>query len=84
MPRYFFHVDDGNHLPDHEGVELTDVGAAGTEAIRAAGSMLRDGAGTLQRSSAWNMSVTDAADQLLFTLRFSVDVPSGAITFQPA
>jgi hypothetical protein len=82
MPRYFFHIDDGKHLPDHEGLELADVKAARSEAVRAAGSMLQDeNEADLDRSSAWQMAVTNEADQLMFILRFSIDSPSGPVTY---
>ena len=28
MPRYFFDVHDGKHMPDEDGVELPDIDAA--------------------------------------------------------
>jgi hypothetical protein len=42
MPRYFFHLQDRKTILDDEGVDLPDVDAAGEEAIRACGDMLRD------------------------------------------
>jgi hypothetical protein len=84
MPRYFFHIDDGKHLPDRDGIELPDLKAARAEAVRASGSMLRDEDETLfSRSGAWQMVVTDDRDQLIFTLRFGYDAPSGSITYRP-
>jgi hypothetical protein len=84
MARYFFHIDDGKHLPDRDGLELPNLKAARAEAVKAAGSMIRDeDESSLERSSAWQMAVTDEADQLMFTLRFSLDVPTGPITYLP-
>jgi hypothetical protein len=85
MSRYFFHVDDGAHLPDLTGAELPDLAAARAEAVRSAGSMLRDedDESAFGRASAWQMNVTDEADLLLFTLRFNVDVPTGSVTYRP-
>ena len=40
MPRYFFHVRDGRHAGDKEGVELADLKAAQTEATKHAGALL--------------------------------------------
>lgn len=42
MPRYYFHVHDGEESPDLEGTELANDAAAGAEAIVTAGSVLRD------------------------------------------
>ena len=43
MPRYFFHIRDGeNIIPDEEGLELPDNEAAGVEARRSAVEMLAD------------------------------------------
>jgi len=42
MPHYFFHLQDGKTILDDQGVDLPDVDAAGEEAIRACGDMLRD------------------------------------------
>jgi hypothetical protein len=75
MPRYYFHVEDHHTTFDEEGVELRDIEAARREALKAAGDMLRNGAGT----SVWDgkhfrIWVTDqpsGGGRTLFTLRFS-------------
>ncbi|MBP0441183.1 DUF6894 family protein [Tianweitania sediminis] len=84
MPRYFFHIDDGAHLPDHEGHDLPSLKAAQAEALRSAGSILRDADHLIfDLASSWQMAVTDESHRLLFTLRFNADVPSGSIIFRP-
>ena len=43
MPRYFFHLRDGDHLlRDAEGAELLDLEAARTEALLVAREILSD------------------------------------------
>ena len=42
MPRYFFHVDNGEFIPDETGTELPDLYAARREAVRSAGEMIDD------------------------------------------
>ena len=42
MPRYFFHVDNGEFVPDPSGTELPDINAARVEAVRAAGEMINN------------------------------------------
>lgn len=84
MPRYFFHVDDGVQKPDREGTDLPGVREAEVEAVATAGSILKDAGGEfLNSGSAWRMHVTDEDSRLLFTLRFSADRPSGAVSFVP-
>lgn len=83
MPRYFFHIEDGVHVVDREGLELADLKAAQAEAMRASGGMLQDH-DPFTASSSWLMAVTDEADQLLFTMRYAVDVPAGPITYRPS
>lgn len=42
MPRYYFHVEDGQSYTDLQGTELDDLQAARREAVRFAGSLLAD------------------------------------------
>jgi hypothetical protein len=69
MPRYFFTV--GSEEPDDVGVELADDKAARSEAIRAAGEILREIDGALDAPE-WFMRVTDEAGSYVLELRFSV------------
>ena len=73
MPRYFFHVIDGNEYPDTEGTVLANPDAARAEAIRTAGSILRDEGDQFWNGTEWQMNVTDAAGQSVLKLRFSAD-----------
>jgi len=84
MPRYFFHIDDGQMLADADGTDLPDLQSARGEAVSVAGAILKDMNGAFwDQTSAWRMHVTDEAGGLLFTLRFSADVPSGLVKFYP-
>ena len=73
MPRYFFHVHDGDDLPDREGVELSDPAAAREQAIATAGEMIRQSGVVLSDGSVWTMRVVDENGREVFTLRFSAD-----------
>jgi hypothetical protein len=73
MPRYFFHVIDGHDIIDNEGSEMSSLKEARTEAIRLAGSILRDEGDTFWNGTEWHMNVTDAAGQSVLKLRFSAD-----------
>ena len=44
MPRYFFHIIDGNEYPDTEGTVLANPDAARAEAIVVSGEMASSGA----------------------------------------
>ena len=73
VPRYFFHIRDGQDFPDTEGTELPDLKAVRTEALQASGEMLRSNKGTPEFWSGddWTMIVTDEASRPVLTLRFS-------------
>ena len=84
MPRYFFHVDNGEFVPDATGTELPGLDAARVEAVRASGEMINDVSREFwEEVSPWDMHVTDDQGQLLFTLQFSAKVPSGRVLFIP-
>jgi hypothetical protein len=71
MPRYFFNVHDGTSELDAEGVDLPNICAAQEQAIRTAGELLRDMAGKFWDGEEWSLEVTDGAEHVHFTLRFS-------------
>jgi hypothetical protein len=77
MPRYFFHVEDDRTEIDKVGMELPDLQAAREEAVRAAGEILRNGAGKgLWSGKPWRLWVTlspFAAEKPLFAIRFSAE-----------
>lgn len=85
MPRYFFHVDDGDFVADETGTALESRDAARTVAVQAAAEVLADLDGKFWNAgdAQWRMHVTDEAGTLMFTLRFAADVPSGEVEFLP-
>lgn len=84
MPRFFFHVDNGEFAPDPVGLDLPGLQAARVEAVRAAGSMISDaGESFWEHRLPFNMHVVDGDNRLLFTLAFGVKVPSGETRFIP-
>ncbi|MDG4898472.1 hypothetical protein P9272_33640 [Mesorhizobium sp. WSM4976] len=85
MPIYHFHVDNGEFTPDPNGIELPDLAAARTEAVRAAGQIINDSNQSFwEHMTPWIMNVTDGDDQLLFTLQFGAKVPSGRARYIPS
>ena len=84
MPRYFFHVDNGEFIPDPSGTELPDIQAARVEAVQAAGEMINEkGQSFWEHMTPWVMNVTDSNKRLLFTLEFVAKVPSGEAFYAP-
>jgi hypothetical protein len=59
MPRYFFHVTDGQTYPDHEGTELPGLDAARREAFGVMGDLLKNR--ETWNSSEWRVEIADAA-----------------------
>lgn len=66
MSRYFFNLSNGSELPDLQGLELADLDAARTAALKGARGILasevRDGRLPLHEQ----IKVTDEAGTLLF------------------
>jgi hypothetical protein len=73
VPRYFFHVIDSRDIIDKDGTVLPGLSEARAEAIRTAGSILRDEGDRFWNGTEWQMNVTDAAGQSVLKLRFSTD-----------
>lgn len=75
VPRYFFHTQNGQVVRDRTGTELPDLAAARSEAVRAAGEMLRDSADEFWRTGGWSLSVSDEQGLELFRLDFVATEP---------
>ena len=73
LPRYYFHLHDGQELLDDEGVLIGDDSTARAEAIRAAGEMLRDTAGRLWNGEDWRMLVVKETGETVCSLYFSLE-----------
>jgi hypothetical protein len=77
MPRFYFHVENGETLLDETGIELRDIAAAQDEALQASADVLKDGlcaVVALWNGTPWRMWVTDKPNgegKIFFTLRLS-------------
>lgn len=71
MPRYHFHVSDGDDVPDAQGTDLPDLAAVRVEALRYAGALLADAPEIFWSGEEWSMTVTDADQLTLFVLQFT-------------
>lgn len=72
MPRFFFHIHDGQSLHDHAGTELPDWTSARLHAITIIGQILASEPERIPLGEDWCMEVTDAAGLVLFRLDFYV------------
>ncbi|WP_426959566.1 DUF6894 family protein [Muricoccus radiodurans] len=75
MPRYFFHVHDGQASPDLEGTELPDLEAARRQAVDTAGLTLRESQARPREGLPWRMEVADGSGAILFVLHVSIQPP---------
>jgi hypothetical protein len=77
MPRFYFHMEDGDTLLDETGAELRDIAAAKDEALQTSADVLKDGlraGAALWNGMPWQMWVTDKPNgegKIFFTLRLS-------------
>jgi hypothetical protein len=76
MPRYFFHIYDGQPDLDLEGTELADIYLAQSEAIRMSGEVMRDLGAKFWDGREWRLEVTDAEDRKFFIIHFSAEEAS--------
>jgi hypothetical protein len=76
MPRYFFHVQDGQTFLDKEGSELPGLKEVRAEAIMASGEMLRDNGRSFWGGTEWRMWVTDEGGNTVCTMKFSAEAPA--------
>lgn len=71
MPRYYFNVRHKIAELDGEGAELVNVVAARIAAVRLCGELIRELDVTFWDDPVWRLEVTDATQNVLFTLTFS-------------
>ncbi len=71
MPRYFFHIHDGEERPDRDGVELTGPDQAREQAVVACGEALKDLDGEFWDSREWRMLVVDEKGATVCVLTLS-------------
>ena len=75
MPRYFFHVFDGQKFDlDEEGTVLADLEEARRLSMITAGDMLQDAVRQLGVGDQWTMRVTDETGRPVCSCNFSSSV----------
>lgn len=70
MPRFFFHVQDGQFTPDRTGVELDDIEEARNYAIGLSGKILSREKERFWDGCDWQISAVDEQGNHLFSLNF--------------
>lgn len=73
MSRYYFHISNGQHLPDASGMILNGVPEARQEAMRTASDLLRGDGEDVWISRDWTMCVTNVSGSPVFTIRIVMD-----------
>ena len=71
VPRYFFHVADGDNYTDLQGTVLENDAAARREAVRFSGQLLSSKPDQSWSGQEWKIRVTDDTDLTLFELMFT-------------
>jgi hypothetical protein len=74
MPRFFFHVHDGSSLVDRTGTELPSLTEAYTQAIAAAGELIKTAGIDLLAGAPWQMEVANEQGHIVLTLHFSAKI----------
>ena len=71
MPRYFFHIADGDAFHDEEGTDLPDALAARKEGTRVAAAWLRDHPNDIWADGDLTVTVQDHRGLTLFLVTVS-------------
>lgn len=80
MPRYFFHVVNGEFVPDRDGHECASDDQVKALAAEAAGTMIRDQGLSLWKTGSWFMFVCDEQNRTLLKLQFEAVDLTGALS----
>jgi hypothetical protein len=73
MPRYFFHVVDGEFIPDSHGIECLNEGQVKGEAVRIVGEMLKSQGIDVWNTKHFDMFVCDDKNLTRFKLSFAAE-----------
>lgn len=68
MARYFFNTKDGQSFPDEHGVDLPNIGAARSQAIKVVTEMLPTLAEEFWKSGSLTIEAADEEGLVLFTI----------------
>jgi hypothetical protein len=78
MPRYYFSARGPNrHIPDYDGLELSDILTARAIALAASADVLREMEGH-EHHPDWRFEITDETGQTVLIIPFSVAQATGS------
>ena len=78
MPRYYFSARGPNrHIPDYDGLELSDLYTARAIALLAAADVLEEMVAH-EHHPDWRFEITDEGGQTVLTIPFSEAKPGGS------
>lgn len=83
MPRFFFHVVNGDFIPDTEGIECKDGAEVKRNAVRIAGDMLADQGLNAWRTGRYDMFVVDERNKTQLKLSFEAEDLTGELSGEP-
>lgn len=83
MPRYYFHIDDGERLADAEGTELPDLVAVRREATVRAGARLQQNPDELWETLGWRLTVEDERGLILLSINVDPMASPGGLSALP-
>ncbi|BAU90371.1 hypothetical protein MPPM_1766 [Methylorubrum populi] len=72
MPKYFFNVSDGLNITDDEGLDCPSLDVALREAVRYAGSLLKESGHRLHLGDTWSLEVTEEATASAFCIDLQI------------
>ena len=73
MPRYFFHVVNGEFIPDTHGMEFSEESQVKDQAVLIVGEMLRDQGIEIWKTKHFDMFVCNDKNQTRFKLSFAAE-----------
>jgi hypothetical protein len=77
MPRFFFHVVNGEFMPDHDGMECPTLDDVKAQAVRAAGEMIHEQGLSVWTTGHWDMFVCDEQNKTHLKLAFTAEDMTG-------
>ena len=86
MPRFYFHTNNPaeGSLQDDEGMEFSSIHQAKCQAAVYAGALLRDVAESFWDDADFELTVTDDAGLILFTMRVvGTEAPAVRLSSRP-
>ena len=79
MARYFFHVVNGEFIPDLEGMDCKNGDAVKAEAVKIAGAMIHDQGENLWKTARLDMFVCDGKQKTHLKLSFCAEDLTGEL-----